>query len=92
MEKPLRRARPALLLITIGVLWSAGSPAADAGCVRAELIVHRQNDSTITVTSQHDCVVPTPWDEWAGVSYGHERTSPDGMPNGFSVGAWTVLP
>ena len=92
MEKPLRTARAVVLLIVIGVLWFAGSPAADAGCVRAELIVYRQNDSAVVVTSRHDCPVPTPWNEWAGASYGHERTSPDGLPNGFSVGVWTVLP
>lgn len=92
MEKPLRTARAVALLIVIGVLWAAGSSAADAGCVRAELIVQRQNDSTITVTSRNDCLVPTPWNEWAGASYDHERTSPDGLPNGGSAGAWTVLP
>lgn len=92
MQKSPRAARAALLLIVVGVLWSVGSPAADAGCVRAELIVYRQNDSAITVTSRHDCPAPTPWDEWAGASFGHERTSSDGLPNGFSVGAWTVLP
>lgn len=89
---PIRTARSVVLLIVIGGLWLAGSPAADAGCVRAELIVYRQNDSAITVTSRDDCAVATPFDEWGGISYDHQRTSPDGMPNGFSVGAWVVLP
>lgn len=88
MEKPLRTARAVLLLMMIGVLWFAGAPAADAGCVRAELIVYRQNDSTVTATSRSDCAAPTLWNEWTGAGYEHHRTSPSGWPNGFSVGAW----
>lgn len=88
MEKSLRTARVVVLLIVIGVLWFAGSPAADAGCVRAELIVYRQNDTPITVTSRSDCPAPTPWNDWTGAGYQHNRTSPDGLPNGLSVGAW----
>lgn len=84
----------------IGVLWRASAlgiavmgvaeaTPAQAGCVAADVIVHRTNEPDHPVVTDGQCLVPTPFGgvirQELDVSWGSTAT---GVPSGVYLDVW----
>jgi hypothetical protein len=70
---------------------SIGQPA-EAGCVSADVFVHRTNQSDVVLLTDNQCLVPTPWPENLRVMRDVRVPTVTGVPSGAYVDVWFTVP
>ena len=90
MARALIRRAFVVLLASMPIVEAAPSRAE---CIRGNVAVHRKAHTDLTVLSDTQCLVPTPWPVVVDVHADESEDGvPPGTPNGVRVDLWVPAP